>query len=142
MNLDMDLIKVSRPWPRFLSGPGSIRLDYDLLNRGERLALMEAFEPVDHGSATIENYTYWCPLLISEGKLDEALKISQRVIRAYDQVLGFKHPSTVRVQSRLGYNFERQGKLDEALEIQQRALRTSKKVLGLEHCSTIEILRI
>ncbi|RPB13925.1 hypothetical protein P167DRAFT_87568 [Morchella conica CCBAS932] len=107
-----------------------------------KAALTEVFGAVDGGSATIENYLHLCPLLIREGKLDEALKISQRVIHAYEQVLGLEHPTTIKVLSRLGSMFKRQRELDEALEMYQRALRASEKTSVVGRRSTIKILSI
>ncbi|KEP46281.1 kinesin light chain, partial [Rhizoctonia solani 123E] len=75
---------------------------------------------------------YWCT-----GQWSRVLKLLQPVVRAFKQVLGDEHPSTLTSMNNLALTYSDLGRHDEAEQLQVKVLDTRKRVLGEEHPSTL-----
>ncbi|EXK26980.1 hypothetical protein FOMG_16420 [Fusarium oxysporum f. sp. melonis 26406] len=74
----------------------------------------------------------------AQGRHDEDEEISAKVLELRRQVLGEKHPDTIRSLADLGTTYHAQGRYDEALQLHQTALDLRRHVLGENHPDTMQ----
>ncbi|KAL3432938.1 hypothetical protein BDV09DRAFT_172988 [Aspergillus tetrazonus] len=70
------------------------------------------------------------------GRVEEAAKLRQKVLKLETESLGVDHPDTIATMHNLAQTYESQGRLAEAEELAVQVLKTNKRVLGLKHPST------
>lgn len=73
----------------------------------------------------------------SQGRHEEAVRLSQQALEAKMRELGEYHPSTLESVTHLASALRSQGKDDEAENLYQKALADCKKELGEKHYSTL-----
>ena len=76
--------------------------------------------------------TYW-----SQGKLQEASDLQERVLKMMSKILGEEHPDTLRSMSNLSLTYESEGRVKEAANLMKKAFEGSQRTLGDEHPDTI-----
>jgi tetratricopeptide (TPR) repeat protein len=79
-------------------------------------------------------------LYAEQGKLAEAEKMYEPVLRGYEEALGPSHTSTLDTVNNISNLYARQGKLVEAEKMYKRALRGKEEALGPSHTSTLDIV--
>jgi ankyrin repeat protein/tetratricopeptide (TPR) repeat protein len=75
--------------------------------------------------------------LYTEGKLEDAARIYQKVLETRRTTLGEDHVDTLQAMSSLGVTLWRQGKPEESVALETQVLEQRKKTLGVEHPDTI-----
>jgi cytochrome c-type biogenesis protein CcmH/NrfG len=80
----------------------------------------------------------WCYALGGPGWYVEAEGIDQKVLDLRRELLGEKHPDTIRSMAELATTYHAQGRYDEALQLHQTALDLRHHVLGENHPDTMQ----
>ncbi|KAL4758890.1 uncharacterized protein BDW70DRAFT_88924 [Aspergillus foveolatus] len=70
------------------------------------------------------------------GRVEEAAKLRQKVLKLETESLGVDHPDTIATMHNLAQTYESQGRLSEAEALAAQVFKTNKRVLGLKHPST------
>jgi tetratricopeptide (TPR) repeat protein len=76
---------------------------------------------------------YW-----EQGQYNEAERLELESLELYKEVLGEKHPDTIRTMASLALTWRQQGRSDEAEQLQLKVLKLYKKVLSVKHPNTIQ----
>ncbi|KAF2113014.1 hypothetical protein BDV96DRAFT_648635 [Lophiotrema nucula] len=74
------------------------------------------------------------------GRLEEAIALQKRVVRARSKVYGAQHPDTLRAMDKFGQSHWLHGQYHEALSIQQSTTKQMALALGPEHDDTLAAL--
>ncbi|KAF4473625.1 Nephrocystin-3 [Colletotrichum fructicola Nara gc5] len=86
---------------------------------------------------TIDSMASLATTYHSQGRYDEAEKISVEVLELRRDVLGEKHPDTIWSMASLATTYHNQGRYDEAEKIKVEVLELRRDVLGEKHPDTI-----
>ncbi|PVF92032.1 hypothetical protein CPB86DRAFT_718245, partial [Serendipita vermifera] len=78
--------------------------------------------------------TYW-----SLGKLHEAEGLEIKVLEMRQEILGERHPDTIKASNNLALTYQKLGRLMEAKELSQKAYELAKAVLGENHPHSLQI---
>jgi hypothetical protein len=92
-----------------------------------------------------ESYRNLAPILLEcmgryyweQGQSDEAERLEIQVLELRKDVLGEKHPDTIRAMGNLASTWHQQGRSDEAEGLKIQVLELRKDVLGEKHPDTI-----
>ncbi len=93
-------------------------------------------------------YSHRGPLLLErvgmyyweQGRSDEAEQLEVEVLELRKEVLGPKHPDTIRAMANLASTWQQQGRSDEAEQLEVEVLELYKEVLGPKHPETIRAM--
>ncbi|KAG6869632.1 hypothetical protein C0993_006567, partial [Termitomyces sp. T159_Od127] len=69
--------------------------------------------------------TFW-----TSGKLEEAEKLDQEVLKVRTEAFGTSHPDTILAMSYLATTFSRGGKFGEAEKLEKEVLRVRTEAFG------------
>ncbi|KAH6714712.1 P-loop containing nucleoside triphosphate hydrolase protein [Leptodontidium sp. MPI-SDFR-AT-0119] len=78
---------------------------------------------------------YW-----EQGRSDEAEQLDTDVLELRKDVLGAKHPDTIRAMASLAATWWQQGRSNEAEQLEIEVLELRKEVLGAKHPDTIKAM--
>ena len=78
--------------------------------------------------------------LKTQGDLDGARELQERVVEARRRILGRDHPQTLISMNNLAATLRAQGDLDGAHELQEQTLEARQRILGIEHPGTLNSL--
>jgi tetratricopeptide (TPR) repeat protein len=76
-------------------------------------------------------------VLHSQGKYDEAETMHRQELQLCEEVLGQRHPDTLRSMNNLAVVLKSQGKYDEAEAMHRQTLQLREEVLGQRHPDTL-----
>ena len=76
-------------------------------------------------------------VFIESGLLQEAMELTEKVLKATQKTLGSEHPFTLGQKSILAKFYIDLGRSQEALEMAEKALEASQRILGSEHPNTL-----
>jgi tetratricopeptide (TPR) repeat protein len=78
---------------------------------------------------------YW-----EQGRSDEAERLDVEVLALYKEVVGLKHPDTIRAMASLASTWWQQGRSDKAERLEVEVLALYKEAVGLKHPDTISAM--
>jgi hypothetical protein len=73
------------------------------------------------------------------GQHNDTLDLNQAVLNAQKDVLGERHPDTLRSMNNLANTYSSLGRHDDALDLNQTVLNAQKDVLGDRHPDTLTV---
>ena len=76
----------------------------------------------------------------NNNEFEKALKIKEKLLEIYTEILGENHPWTLNVKNDIGMINSHQKNYEEAIKILKETYEARKQVLGEEHLSTIATL--
>ena len=76
----------------------------------------------------------------NNNEFEKALKIKEKLLEIYTEILGENHPWTLNVKNDIGMIKSHQKNYEEAIKILKETYEARKQVLGEEHLSTIATL--
>ncbi|KAH0541632.1 hypothetical protein FGG08_003922 [Glutinoglossum americanum] len=71
------------------------------------------------------------------GRMQEAMKLRERVLEARGRTLGEEHPNTLGSMSNLAISYGDLGRRQEAMELDEKVLEARERTLGEEHPDTL-----
>jgi tetratricopeptide (TPR) repeat protein len=71
------------------------------------------------------------------GRLQEAMKLEEKVVEAMNRTLGEEHPDTLTSMNNLAISYSDLGRRQEAMELKEKVVEASKRTLGQEHPDTL-----
>ena len=74
---------------------------------------------------------------LEQGRSSEAKELLTKVLHLRREVLGPRHPDTIRAMANLALTYRQQGQLDTAEKLETEVLQLQKQVLGSRHPDTI-----
>ncbi|MCJ1255882.1 Kinesin light chain 3 [Lignoscripta atroalba] len=92
----------------------------------------------DDGLEEMLNIVDKFALVYSEsGQTQEAVKLSEQVLKVRKRILGDEHPDTLKSMNNLACSYSDLGQRQEALKLSEQVLKVSKRILGDEHPDTL-----
>ena len=76
----------------------------------------------------------------NNNQFEKALKIKQKLLEFYTEILGEKHPLTLNVKNDIGMIESHMQHYEESIHLLQETYKDRKEVLGEEHLSTVATL--
>ena len=74
------------------------------------------------------------------GRLQEAMKLREKVLKARQKVLGSEHPDIFSAMKNLAHSYQDLGRSQEALQLAEKVLEASQRTLGNEHPDTLSAM--
>ena len=71
------------------------------------------------------------------GRLQEAMELGEKVLKARQRTQGSEHPDTLRTMNNLANNYSDLGRKQEAMKLRQTTLEARQWTLGSEHSDTL-----
>ena len=71
------------------------------------------------------------------GRLEESKVLGEEVLRLRKEILGERHPETIRASSNLAITYRDLGRMEDARVLEEEILRLRKEILGEQHPHTI-----
>ena len=71
------------------------------------------------------------------GRLQEAMELGEKVLKARQRTLGSEHPDTLYAMNNLAISYSDLGRKQEAMELVETVLKARQRTLGSEHRDTL-----